>query len=159
MSEWAYAGWNTNGNTLGSVIANTVILSAVRRYGEGRSLGTTPSSGKYCKYCTCCVRGDYKCGNAYFNLLRILEDRDWQAILRQKMISYIQEVPDENFNHLDQDSEFYQRFALKSFASKAKAIQDSYNLKFSIKQVYFPWNRTFEVGIAAETNYKLTLVS
>lgn len=93
MSEWAYAGWNTNGNTLGTVIANSVILNVVKRYWEGRIFRSTRSE-KYCRYCTCCVGGDYRCGNAYFNLLRILEDRDWQAILRQKMISYIQDVPD-----------------------------------------------------------------
>ena len=66
--------------------------------------------------------GDYKCGNAYFNMLRILEDRDWQAILRQKMISYIQEVPDDSFNHLDADRSFYEKFALKSFKLKASIL-------------------------------------
>lgn len=30
MWEWAYAGWNTNGNTLGTVIANVVILHAAK---------------------------------------------------------------------------------------------------------------------------------
>jgi hypothetical protein len=76
-------------------------------------------------------------------LLRLLEDKQWQAVLRQKMISYIQEVPSEHFNHLDADTDFYQRFAFKSLQATAQSIIDDFKLPFEIKEVYFPWNRTF----------------
>ena len=29
ISTWAYAGWNTNGNTVGTVIANSIILNVM----------------------------------------------------------------------------------------------------------------------------------
>jgi hypothetical protein len=148
MSSWAYAGWNTNGNTVGTVIANAVILSSMRTVTN--RVPIRPLVGEqYCHYCSPCNIGDFNCANSYFNLLRILEDRDWQAILRQKMISYIQEVPSDNFNHLDQDMSFYQRFAIKSFESKANQLLSSFKLNFQIAEVYFPWNRTFEIGIYA----------
>ena len=82
---------------MGTAIANAVILSVMKNTG----LKYKQLSEKYCEYCSPCKIGDFVCGNAYFNLLRILEDRDWQAILRQNMISYIREVPCDNFNHLD----------------------------------------------------------
>lgn len=31
ISEWAYAGWNTNGNTLGTVVANSILISILKR--------------------------------------------------------------------------------------------------------------------------------
>ena len=27
ITQWAYAGWNTNGNTLGTVISNSILVS------------------------------------------------------------------------------------------------------------------------------------
>ena len=148
MTDWTYAGWNTNGNTLGTVIANSVILTVIRWFVKHSLI--TQSAEKYCHYCTPCENGDWKCANTYFNLLRIVEDRDWQANMRQKMVAYLQEVPSDNFNHLDSDSEFYQRFAFKSFSSKAQSIIQAFGLSLQIKEVYFPWNRTFEVGISAD---------
>ena len=109
ISRWAYAGWNTNGNTVGTVISNAVILSTMISQRKIRYF-TSEKFNKYCDFCTPCERGDFSCANSYFNLLRILEDRDWQAILRQKMISYIEEVPDNSFNRLDSDMDFYKKY-------------------------------------------------
>ncbi len=51
MDRFAYAGWNTDGNTLGTVIANSVLLSV---YNQARE-------------------------NTFFNALRILEDNFYQV--------------------------------------------------------------------------------
>lgn len=96
-----------------------------------------------CPQCSPCNPGDYTCANSYFNLLRILEDRDWQAILRQKLVSYIVDVPTDNVYKLDSDLPFYERFSFKSMKAKGEALCKMLDLKFKIDSVYYPWNRTF----------------
>ena len=32
ISRWTYAGWNTNGNTVGTVVANTIILHTLLKH-------------------------------------------------------------------------------------------------------------------------------
>ena len=49
MSTFAYAGWNTDGNTLGTVLANTVLLTL---------FGTNAAATRQ---------------NTYFNTLRLVE--------------------------------------------------------------------------------------
>ena len=49
MSTFAYAGWNTDGNTLGTVLANTVLLTL---------FGTNVAATRQ---------------NTYFNTLRLVE--------------------------------------------------------------------------------------
>lgn len=70
MTDWTYAGWNTNGNTLGTAIANSVILNIVKT-NLLKEKNPYPTY-KYCEYCTPCQNGDVACANIYFNLLRIL---------------------------------------------------------------------------------------
>ena len=72
------------------------------------------------------------------------------------MISYIREVPDDNFNHLDSDRSFYEKFALKSLKSKAKFIAQEFELNFLLSEVYYPWNRTFEIGMVGDIENSLS---
>jgi hypothetical protein len=52
LSNWAYAGWNTNGNTVGTVVANTAILHTVSTH---RFILTDPASPqRACRYCSPC---------------------------------------------------------------------------------------------------------
>jgi hypothetical protein len=90
------------------------------------------SVNKYCDQCSPCSIGDYKCGNSYFNILRILEDRDWQAILRQKLKLYLEDVPTDSFNHLDADLLFYERYTWKSLWAKAQKLCSIYELSINI---------------------------
>jgi len=54
--------------------------------------------------------------------LRIVEDRDWQAILRQIMKAYIAQVPTDSPNTLQTDMDFYERFSFKSLSDKTNEI-------------------------------------
>ena len=71
LTQWAYAGWNTNGNTLGTVISNSVLLWVYRNKKQVQHsyFDTTYEAGDYISPCQI---GDIKCANSYFNTLRIL---------------------------------------------------------------------------------------
>ena len=47
---------------------------------------------------------------------------------------------------LDNDLPFYTRYSLKVLAAYAARVADAYALPFALESVYYPWNRTFEVG-------------
>mmetsp|Transcript_26345 Transcript_26345/g.44472 ORF Transcript_26345/g.44472 Transcript_26345/m.44472 type:complete len:554 (-) Transcript_26345:389-2050(-) len=124
FQQSAYAGWNTNGNTLGTVIANTVLLSI---FGESRDQP-----------------------NAVFNSLRLLEDGDYQADVRQQLVAYVDQVTntDETSSYLTPDLTFYERYIDKVLSSRYTEIASTYGLPWSFSSSYFPWNRTFEVGLS-----------
>jgi hypothetical protein len=82
MSNFGYAGWNTDGNTLGTVIGNSVLLYLFK---------------------------NTALPNKYFNTLRILEDCQYQALLRQELINYVEHVSGDDINNLATDLEFYER--------------------------------------------------
>lgn len=83
LDNVAYAGWNTDGNTLGTVIANSILLAlfptttvasasalptrALRAAGPEGSEG--PDAPK--SVVSTCTGA---CGNRYFNVLRVVED-------------------------------------------------------------------------------------
>jgi hypothetical protein len=71
LTQWAYAGWNTNGNTLGTVISNSVLLWVYRNKKQVKHsyFDTTHEASNYISPC---LLGDIKCANSYFNTLRIL---------------------------------------------------------------------------------------
>ena len=66
--KFAYAGWNTDGNSLGTVISNALILQATCVLP-----GSPPSAG-------CEVE------NTVFNTLRLVEDLHYQSIVRCAVI-------------------------------------------------------------------------
>jgi len=121
MENWAYAGWNTNGNTLGTVISNSIILFLF----EGHK------------------------ANTIFNELRIIEDLGYQAILRQELEQYVEETSDSTEN-LAVDLNFYERYVWKVLANGMDELSEIYSLPWQLKEVYFPWNRTFEIGLIAQ---------
>eukprot|EP00027_Filamoeba_sp_ATCC50430_P017471 CAMPEP_0168577266 /NCGR_PEP_ID=MMETSP0413-20121227/20697_1 /TAXON_ID=136452 /ORGANISM="Filamoeba nolandi, Strain NC-AS-23-1" /LENGTH=386 /DNA_ID=CAMNT_0008611013 /DNA_START=405 /DNA_END=1562 /DNA_ORIENTATION=+ len=113
MDSFAYAGWNTDGNTLGTVVANSIVLALF------------PS--KLHAYHNC-----------YFNSLRILEDYYYQALARQQLINYIYQVGDD-INDLSSDLLFYRRYMYKILSRNYEDIKAAYNLSFELHDVYFPW--------------------
>jgi hypothetical protein len=127
--KWsAYAGWNTNGNTIGTVVANTLLLGL---YGGDEETGRS---------------------NAAFNSLRILEDQSYQADLRQTLVAYVNGITntEENTSNLAPDLDFYLRYTWKSLSSRYQDIAMAYGLPWSLGSTYFPWNRTFEIGFSLE---------
>lgn len=119
MNRIAYAGWNTDGNTLGTVIGNAIVLNFFRR--------AIP--------------------NASFSILRFVEDLNWQAITRQSLQNYIAQVPTDSSQHLDSDLDFYEHWSWKILNDQYTAHASFWNLtSFTLDSVYYPWNRTFEIG-------------
>jgi hypothetical protein len=132
-NQWCYAGWNTDGNTLGTVISNALILHMYRNQ---------PSTAS---------------ANTYFNTLRILEDKYWQAIVRQQVSNYANQVGSggsgsrmhESSTNLATDLSFYERMVFKSFDSYYSLMCQQLKVNLQLSRVSFPWNRTFEIAVFA----------
>ena len=129
---------------MGTVISNSIILFISKQF-KTLQREQTPN----CEVCSPCLKTDIICSNSYFNILRILEDGGWQATLRQIMISYINESPGENINDLRSDMDFYKKFAYKSLNAQFNKLIESLSLpqQYSLTNIYYPWNRTFEIGL------------
>ena len=122
----AYAGWNTNGNTLGTVISNLIILTLFK---DGVD-------------------------NEAFQLLRITEDLYYQSKTRQELKGYVEQITDseENSSNLTPDLEFYKKYAFKILEPRYHDIAEMYGLNYQLTSVYYPWNRTFEMGFYSSWN-------
>ncbi|CAF4335612.1 unnamed protein product, partial [Adineta steineri] len=121
IGTYAYAGWNTNGNTLGTCLSNGVLL---KYYLNTKSTSTTIKE------------------NRRFTLYRFLEDIQYQAYLRQYLSSYLTDISLDPSDKLNNDLNFYETFIQKGFISYAKKITNEFN----VNNIYYPWNRTFEIG-------------
>jgi len=118
LGQLAYAGWNTDGNKLGTVISNSIILALFQ------------NSQK----------------NEWFQLYRFLEDIDYQADIRQQLTAFVGQVSTDNINNLGVDLDFYQRFVWKLLNTRFTNLIQEFQLHYSLNNVYFPWNRCFEIG-------------
>lgn len=130
MRLFAYAGWNTDGNTLGTVISNAILLSLF-----GQSANAT--------------------GNTYFNTLRIVEDVHYQAQLRQRLVAYVSQCPADSVSNLAQEPgpiglPFYTEYVYKVLSARTQEVAQTYATGWSLRRAYFPWNRTFEIGLVAD---------
>ena len=74
-----------SGNTLGTVIANSILLHLF----------------------------DKQRANTFFNTLRIVEDDHYQAGLRQELVAYVTQVNGASVFDLSHDLPFYDRYAYK----------------------------------------------
>lgn len=81
--------------------------------------------------------------------LRLLEDWHWQAELRQTMESYIDKVPSDSYETLSNDLEFYEHYSFKVMNSELIEINEIFQLNWTLDSIYYPWNRTFEIGYFA----------
>lgn len=113
------------------MVANTVILSL---FPQEVSPATSSS-----------------CANANFNALRILEDMTYQASDRQVLVNFVDELSSEleNSSNLAPDLEFYQKFSFKLLSAHFDTIATQYNLSLKLESIYYPWNRTFEIGLVS----------
>ena len=118
LEKIAYAGWNTNGNTLGTVIANTILLYLFNQHED----------------------------NLYFNTLRFLEDLYYQADIRTDLMNYINKTDDSIFD-LSNDLDFYNHFVTKRIESDLDSLKENYDIPYQLDNIFFPWTRTFEIGI------------
>eukprot|EP00945_MAST-04E_sp_MAST-4E-sp1_P001929 g1929.t1 len=128
--RFSYAGWNTDGNTLGTVAANAVILAVL----NDNSLTLEE--------------------NKRFTLLRLLEDVYYQGTgVRDTLIEYIGTTSDD-INELNADLPFYEGFSYKPLSLLSEELAKLLDIKFEINpplaKAYYPWNRTFEIGFELE---------
>lgn len=64
-------------------------------------------------------------------------------------MAYATRVPGDGVNGLGNDPAFYERFAYKVLAAEGASLAATYSLSLALDSVYFPWNRTFEIGLVA----------
>ena len=122
-----YAGWNTDGNTLGTSIAAGAVMSV---FGGAE----TPAA-------------------KLFNLYRVLEDASYQASVRQRLQQYAVDSEDDTTN-LSTDLEFYEKFVWKLLRAQSFGWMKTFGLSnksTSLTAVGFPWNRTFEISLSIES--------
>lgn len=118
--SFAYAGWNTDGNTLGTVAANALLLH---------------------------LFAEQRVDAARFTLFRFLEDYGYQADVRGVLREYMSNTMDDS---LQQDLRFYERFALKPLQKLGVELRDAFALPNKAGRLHatsFPWNRTFEIAL------------
>ena len=117
----AYAGWNTNGNTLGTVLASGV----ASLYGDNNNLE--------------------------FLLYRFIEDCGYQAIARQEVIKELEAKGLSYYNFKDKSSwvEEVTKFMLNDFAQSMLSSNFAHK-EIIVTLVRFPWNRMFEVDLDIE---------
>jgi hypothetical protein len=128
LGSYAYAGWNTNGNTLGTCLSNGVLL----KYYLNLPLIHTKLTSNATVWKE----------NRQFTSYRLIEDVHYQAYLRQLLLSYLSNVSHDPSDRLSNDLNFYETFVAKGFNAYAFDIGN----EFQVTNVYYPWNRTFEIG-------------
>ena len=86
--------------------------------------------------------------NRRFTLYRFIEDVQYQANLRQILSSYLINVSLDPTDKLNNDLNFYEMFVEKGFISYTSKLTNEFN----VNNVYYPWNRTFEIGFQLNDN-------
>jgi hypothetical protein len=144
LARSAYAGWNTNGNTIGTVVANVILLGLFGRHESESDV----------------LHSEVDVANSAFNSLRILEDYHYQAVVRQQVATYVQDWLNSSYtcetspSNLTADLPFYSRFAFKILQSRYRTLVSSFLLpQLELTEVYYPWNRTFEMGFLSNYDH------
>lgn len=127
IGNWTYAGWNTAGNTLGCCISNGILLVIYK---------------------------ESVCQNYVFTLYRLVEDLDYQSRIRKMLNDYILHLLKDDPTHLGENYNFFCQWSQKPLQASLndyvnnKTMNSCCNsVNFSyISEVYYPWNRTFEIG-------------
>lgn len=134
----AYAAWNTNGNTMGTVISHAIIASYYKQQENG---------------CNC----NYEKNSRNFFYARLVEDWGYQAVVRKRVSYEILPTMDLTPRNLeDQVAEVTYLVArlLGNFVDTN--LSDLTEGKIELKNVRLPWNRMFEVGFKLEINKKVS---
>lgn len=124
----SYAGWNTSGNTLGTVIAHTIVESY---YSKDRTEKMKQASR-----------------NFFYE--RLIEDWGYQAIVRFKIMKNDIERLEGNYFDISKnliEAEATIKRQLQQFIDEY--INSYSSEKVKLVNVYSPWKRMFEVGIEA----------
>jgi len=116
----SYAAWNTPGNSLGTVLAHSLI----RLHDE------SPNAGLPCK----------------FILDRYVEDWGYQVLVRKYLRDHCSELGITYFDLKDRQPQI-QEVALGMLREFTDKYLRPFQGHYQIDSVYFPWNRLFEIGL------------
>ncbi|BBH19456.1 hypothetical protein Back11_08010 [Paenibacillus baekrokdamisoli] len=124
----AYAGWNTSGNTLGTVIAHAIVESYYR---------TNDAVQK----------PDRSRNSEAFYLSRLVEDWGYQAIIRADIAAnHLEELGGNYFDVASIHDQLAGLIHSKMEAFLAQYLQDFRLERLMLDNVILPWKRMFEVG-------------
>ncbi|WP_405081459.1 DUF4127 family protein [Paenibacillus chitinolyticus] len=138
----AYAGWNTSGNTLGTVIAHAVIEAyyAGARETAGGTDADTPAGGR--------LRSEaQKRSSRAFYFYRLVEDWGYQALVRKDVTANVLPAFGAGYFGLagkQPEIEAVIAEKLRSFVEERLAGLTPERIELA--NVHLPWNRMFEVG-------------
>ena len=116
----SYAGWNTPGNTVGTVLAHSLI----------RLHDPNDTSGQPCK----------------FVLDRYLEDWGYQVLVRTFLAQHADELG-ITYHDLRERQPEIKATALEMLQDFIRTHQMSFHEQYELESVEFPWNRLFEISL------------
>jgi hypothetical protein len=129
----AYGGWNTSGNTLGTVLAHAVLRILARRYGDD------PEQ----------TRAHYE-----FLFLRLLDDFFYQARLRSQimledlpafgLMPSMERLPSSAVEKVEKKVQ--ERLMLAAGELERLFVGAGVVKAVEVGHIHLPWNRLFEVG-------------
>ncbi|MFC7786807.1 DUF4127 family protein [Rossellomorea sp. GCM10028870] len=115
-----FGGWNTAGNTLGTVVAQAAMVHLQKKK------ATLPQE-------------EVKARVLEEMTLRLLDDYVYQSVVRQGVRAGIDEAAVGHEKLLITVKE--------AFLKESGAFLAKHGLSFPLEDVYLPWNRTFEIGL------------
>lgn len=135
----AYAGWNTSGNTLGTVIAHFIIISYYMERLESGSGNKAENSNDILKSIVLESR------KFYYH--RLVEDFIYQSLVRQDMLE--NDLPGLNASYYVIEhclDEVQAILAAKMNSAVAQYLGDIKEGRIRLGNLHFPWIRMFEIG-------------
>jgi hypothetical protein len=125
----AYAGWNTSGNTLGTVISHLIVISYYERLADDEAQAKARAVSR-----------------AYY-YKRLIEDWGYMSIIRQETVrEVLPELGASYYNLYHVRDELYRILTGKLNAFAAEKIGGVREGNVTVENVFLPWKRMFEVG-------------
>jgi hypothetical protein len=125
----SYAGWNTNGNTMGTVVAHAIIASYYQKVGK---------SGE-------CPEHEQKSRNFFYS--RLVEDWGYQSVVR-KHVSYqilprFDLTPRYLKDQVPQITKLIEERLIEFVQTHLANLPEG---RLKLEDIHLPWRRMFEVG-------------
>ncbi len=119
----SFAAWNTPGNTLGTVIAHAMIRI------QNKQDQVVPDK---------------------FLMDRFVEDWGYQVLVRTHLREEAEKLGITYFDLRDEGPKI-SKIALDELHNFMEEYLGAFQSRYQLNQVYFPWNRLFEIGLVSQT--------